>query len=727
MSLLPSCHHHHHRQLRMPLPPPSFDSLSVHTPSPPDHLAHKFPKLGETRCYWTLLSSDLRFVYLDPVLTYHLVDEAPLVIGKSVFDFVHPDEQASAKHDLGNVLESRTLHGSVTRMRFSRLSRVRRLLGYDGPPHYWPDGDKIALDRDYMAADLVINWAAEGLVLCFIHAVVDLTPFDNDEHVKTGWSNWCGTPGVDRQEAQVLYQRLYNTTPQSGSMSRVFQILQNQPDRSLMMSWPPELPHGPTARDFARLSEEVQIGNSNIQTGSDAKTSCTRRYKALQTMTSSDGIREVESIFIPHGSIIFACHKVNVHSRNASANPSSIPQANYDAPYLSSNQHPYYESSSNSYSLPPMPSTSSSYSNFMGQSSQQPLSSQYQSQQDWTHASDAPSSQLSYSQWTSSSQPFGSTSQQMRTASYSSQQTQPQQPWSSQSTPYFEASDPLAQQYQRPLSPYSLPAGETTGTSPPTAADAVPPPRATQRRTSPSNARDNYGASGRSSGNPPAGILRCSSCKVTQSPEWRKGPNGKKDLCNACGLRFARSRAKKEGVTAQRRRKEKAMAMAKQEHPPINHAASTPPITVPYSGSLRKSSFDDNSFVSTSPGASTGSRLRLRLRRAASALSIIPPQNQRQHDSRSYSIGSGSFYSSSPLSNPPVQPHGSNSHTPPGGLPRFDSLHSINRLSDPLLGNTLPAASYERERERELLGSLPGTPLSSDPRHTPAGKALVSQ
>lgn len=29
------------------------------------------------------------------------------------------------------------------------------------------------------------------------------------------------------------------------------------------------------------------------------------------------------------------------------------------------------------------------------------------------------------------------------------------------------------------------------------------------------------------------GILRCSSCKTTSSPEWRKGPSGKKELCNA--------------------------------------------------------------------------------------------------------------------------------------------------------------------------------------------------
>ena len=64
---------------------------------------------------WTLLTSDLTFLYLDPVLASHLGEQADLLIGKPLLAYVHPDEQASAKVDLGAVLESRTLHGSVTR------------------------------------------------------------------------------------------------------------------------------------------------------------------------------------------------------------------------------------------------------------------------------------------------------------------------------------------------------------------------------------------------------------------------------------------------------------------------------------------------------------------------------------------------------------------------------------------------------------------------------------
>ncbi|KAF9381171.1 hypothetical protein CPB97_007918 [Podila verticillata] len=36
----------------------------------------------------------------------------------------------------------------------------------------------------------------------------------------------------------------------------------------------------------------------------------------------------------------------------------------------------------------------------------------------------------------------------------------------------------------------------------------------------------------------------CESCHTTNSPEWRRGPSGKKDLCNACGLRYSRSVAR---------------------------------------------------------------------------------------------------------------------------------------------------------------------------------------
>jgi hypothetical protein len=35
----------------------------------------------------------------------------------------------------------------------------------------------------------------------------------------------------------------------------------------------------------------------------------------------------------------------------------------------------------------------------------------------------------------------------------------------------------------------------------------------------------------------------CCHCGASQSPQWRKGPKGKPILCNACGIRFLRTRS----------------------------------------------------------------------------------------------------------------------------------------------------------------------------------------
>lgn len=84
----------------------------------------------------------------------------------------------------------------IYRVRFQRLSRVRRVLGYKGDSNVWSDAVKVVVDDTWMIVDIVINWAADGitgatenhqvpphpkdqaangLVLCFLHAQVCLT------------------------------------------------------------------------------------------------------------------------------------------------------------------------------------------------------------------------------------------------------------------------------------------------------------------------------------------------------------------------------------------------------------------------------------------------------------------------------------------------------------------------------------------------------------------------
>ncbi|CEP08540.1 hypothetical protein [Parasitella parasitica] len=40
---------------------------------------------------------------------------------------------------------------------------------------------------------------------------------------------------------------------------------------------------------------------------------------------------------------------------------------------------------------------------------------------------------------------------------------------------------------------------------------------------------------------------RCHSCNISETPEWRRGPDGARTLCNACGLHYAKLNKKKNG------------------------------------------------------------------------------------------------------------------------------------------------------------------------------------
>jgi hypothetical protein len=39
---------------------------------------------------------------------------------------------------------------------------------------------------------------------------------------------------------------------------------------------------------------------------------------------------------------------------------------------------------------------------------------------------------------------------------------------------------------------------------------------------------------------------RCHSCNRIDTPEWRRGPDGARTLCNACGLHYAKLERKRQ-------------------------------------------------------------------------------------------------------------------------------------------------------------------------------------
>lgn len=231
------------------------------------------------------------------------------------------------------------------------------------------------------------------------------------------------------------------------------------------------------------------------------------------------------------GAIIFACHKINSYPRNGVVGASGMPHLGYHQNgYAPPGNAQYYDP--HPQNLPQNPHVSSLHSYNYSPHPQPPMSSSYPPNA-WVNM-DASGSSSQYTQWTPGSYPNSAPVSSMRSSSYAAPPPPaPQQHWPSQPPSYIDSDSPVSPAGPPVPSPtiaqYPTPSRieeEAPPPSPPS--DLVPAPRSGRR-----NNREQYSSGGRTTGNPPAGITRCASCKATHSPEWRKGPSGKKDLCNA--------------------------------------------------------------------------------------------------------------------------------------------------------------------------------------------------
>ena len=222
----------------------------------------------------------------------------------------------------------------------------------------------------------------------------------------------------------------------------------------------------------------------------------------------------------PPGSVIFACHKVNSPSRLPPNSTQAMQQVAYNGrTYNSQQSTSYYDSQApgGPYVLPPLSLVSSSY---IPNYSPHGAPAAYPPQHSWPQPGEPPGPY----QWSSSSP--SSTLPSSVSTDYLASSRPPPHSHQTSSAQYLEP--PI----DRSVSPkYPYPAPQDNNDSPPSP-DIVPPPR---RRVSPNSIRggEPYAPGGRNSSTRPTGVLKCSSCKATSSPEWRKGPSGKKELCNA--------------------------------------------------------------------------------------------------------------------------------------------------------------------------------------------------
>ena len=202
-------------------------------------------------------------------------------------------------------------------------------------------------------------------------------------------------------------------------------------------------------------------------------------------------------------------------------------------------------------------------------------------------------------------------------------------------------------------------------------------------------------------------------------------------------MRYARSRAKKEGTApAQQRRRRKEKGSKR----------NSPPTSISVHSAIRRNC-PESSFSTSSAGSASGSDIYPHSSHhildnltpspsPPSSMNFVhyAPSGPDSRPSYSGPQASGFYNIPSPLSNPTVlHPHDQHPQQSLNSnqLPPLGQLSSYaDRLSPPIshspLTTTLPASSYERERERERDPREPPTPLSAQPR-VPRRSILTQQ
>jgi hypothetical protein len=244
-----------------------------------------------------------------------------------------------------------------------------------------------------------------------------------------------------------------------------------------------------------------------------------RRWKAFSFLTVRvAGVFRSPSLTISAGDLIFACHRVNSYNRGTS-NP--VDRLSYGIQDSHTIQH-YYGNYSQT-QLPPSSFAEHSYAHSDPATSPTQPHFGYSS---WSssHVENA-ANPLQYDSWSTDQAISPGQAHPSTLSTYGSPYT------ASAGSSHGDRPSPASRHRRhRSRSPYESSVTGSVDEQIPSAAGPI----SSTRRSSPSNVRDAYhGTSGRNSGLPPIGVDNCASCGVTQSPEWRKGPNGKKDLCNA--------------------------------------------------------------------------------------------------------------------------------------------------------------------------------------------------
>jgi hypothetical protein len=361
-----------------------------------------------------------------------------------------------------------------------------------------PDLNAVSEDDEYIIIDLVVNWAADGLLLAFFHVIKDKDSVANNDPARRheGWSNLCGAVSFGDEAVQTLQRNIAASVmppkPTRVPPTRVFQLHTSLTTpahpNSLLFTWPPPRPPNALtqmdglydADEYAEIMQGVEMDPEQLESKpGDVRTNCSTRFGAEHLIRTEGVYRHISSVFIPYGTLVFACFQTTkCYPLPLAATTNDPWQAAAAAAAAIAAAPPAVPSVAPT--LPPPRATNVILAPPAGA-------------RDWRQSGE-------YEYPTSATAPHFPDA---AGAAYHSHY------------PYEGAAGvPFGR----------LASNENTPT----------PPRAT-------------GGSTRPLVRPPGDVDKCRGCGTRESPEWRKGENGVKDLCNACGLKLARAVAKREG------------------------------------------------------------------------------------------------------------------------------------------------------------------------------------
>ncbi|KAG8821721.1 hypothetical protein FRC17_009741 [Serendipita sp. 399] len=480
-------------------------------------------------CYWVLLTDNLQFCYTSPSFN-GVVPQANALVGRSFLEYLQDPPHEYVAGRLRERLIDDEEKVTIITITYATPTLIRHHLQYnqwvsDHPPEY-----------AYAQYSMIASRAGSFL-LVFLHAKAELSS-DCNFHL-------CETlkPGDLSRVAQFL------PTLNPHPPYHVFQILSDEERHPIIFTTPTTL---------ARLTIVPQHLAEGTLSPRDlahnyGNTACTKRTKGNFNISTIEGqLLHVSCTILRHGQSLLVMYRLTPHVPQQSPISPSMP-IRYNPPPIPPGQ-PYQPNTESEYRRTSIPSE--------GYSQPSPI---------MQHGVPSHVSPHAYH-----NSPYSPGPSLARGPPY--EQGYPQSPEAMRPSLVSSPRSPTSAQfrggYAIPIRRHSL-TGHTSmpvgygnlsprlesleehrvGTGQPLS-QTVSPTDSTFIMEAGHGSSSSYSETaevaanmlrGRPAKEPPKGVTCCRTCQTTVTPEWRKGPTGVKDMCNACGLRWNRRVKKIKG------------------------------------------------------------------------------------------------------------------------------------------------------------------------------------